>query len=85
MEKLAGIWYDGGRSPGAHGKIEQEEQQMEKLSKEELQQASGGVCEDAPHCPKCHSKDLILIGPADIGTPPCCRCNSCGYEWMLAL
>ena len=85
MEKLAGIWYDGGRSPRAHGKIEQEEQQMEKLSKEELQQASGGVYEDTPHCPKCQGKDLVLIGPGDIGTPPCYRCQACGYEWMLAL
>lgn len=58
---------------------------MEELNKEELQKASGGVCEDEPHCPKCRSKEIVLVGPADIGTPPCYHCNACGYEWMLAL
>ena len=64
---------------------ELEGNRMEELNKEKIQQASGGVYEDAPHCPKCQSTDLVLIGPVDIGTPPCYRCNSCGYEWMLAL
>lgn len=66
-------------------KREQEESRMKEVSKEKLQQVAGGVCEDAPHCPKCRSTDLILVGPTDIGTPPCYRCKSCGYEWMLAL
>ena len=58
---------------------------MEILYKEKLQQASGGVYEDAPHCPKCRSKELTLVGPVDIGTPPTYRCKACGYEWMMAL
>ena len=58
---------------------------MEELNKEQLRQASGGTGEDSPHCPKCRSSDLTLVGPADIGTPPCWRCNSCGYEWMMPL
>ena len=60
---------------------------MEKkeLNKKELQQVSGGANEDMPHCPKCQSRSLQLIGPADIGTLPSYRCESCGYEWMLAL
>ena len=58
---------------------------MEILDKEKLQQASGGVYEDAPHCPKCQNKDLELVGPVDIGTLPTYRCKACGYEWMLAL
>ena len=64
---------------------ELEGNRMEELNKEKIQQASGGVYEDAPHCPKCQSTDLVLDGQVDIGTPPCYRCNSCGYEWMLAL
>ena len=56
-----------------------------KLNKEELHWVSGGVYEDTPHCPKCQSKDLLPVGPVDIGTPPCFRCKSCGYEWMMAL
>ena len=56
-----------------------------ELNKNELQQVSGGVYEDTPHCPKCQSKDLQLVGPADIGTPPCYRCKACEYEWMMAL
>ncbi len=58
---------------------------MKEVNKEKLQQVAGGVCEDAPHCPKCQGRDLVLVGPADIGTPPCFRCKACGYEWMLAL
>ncbi len=58
---------------------------MEILDKEKLQQASGGVYEGAPHCPKCRSKELTLVGPVDIGTPPTYRCKACGYEWMMAL
>ncbi len=58
---------------------------MEILDKEKLQQASGGVYEGAPHCPKCRSKELTLVGRVDIGTPPTYRCKACGYEWMMAL
>lgn len=56
-----------------------------KLNKKELQHVAGGVYEDTPHCPVCHSRNLQLVGPADIGTPPCYRCKSCEYEWMMAL
>ena len=56
-----------------------------KLNKKELQQVAGGVYEDTPHCPVCQSRNLQLVGPADIGTPPCYRCKSCDYEWMMAL
>ena len=56
-----------------------------ELKKEELRQASGGIYEDGPHCPKCQSKELLLVGPVDFGTPPCYRCKDCDYEWMMAL
>ncbi len=85
MEKLGGIWYDGSNGAKNRNKNELGENRMDELNKEKIQQASGGVYEDAPHCPKCQSTDLVLIGPMDIGTPPCYRCSSCGYEWMLAL
>ena len=58
---------------------------IKELEQKELQQVSGGTAEDTFHSPKCRSKDVQLVGPADIGTPPCFRCNACGYEWMLAL
>ena len=60
---------------------------MEELNRKELENVSGGTnAEDySPHCPKCQSRDLELAGPVDIGTPPCYRCRSCGYEWMMAL
>ncbi len=58
---------------------------IKELDKEELHQVSGGVYEDTPHCPKCQSRDLVLVGPVDFGTPPCYRCKSCDYEWMMAL
>lgn len=57
----------------------------EELKAEELHQVSGGAYDDTPHCPKCQGKELVLVGPVDIGTPPCYRCQSCGYEWMMAL
>ena len=57
----------------------------QELKKEEMRKVSGGTYDDTPHCPKCKSKDLALVGPVDIGTPPCFRCKSCGYEWMMAL
>ncbi len=53
---------------------------MDELNKKELQQASGGVNEDGPHCPKCGSKELELVGPVDIGTLPTYRCKTCSYE-----
>ena len=58
---------------------------MNEIDNKQLEQVAGGTNNDAPHCPKCQSKDLVLIGPVDIGTPPCYRCQACGYEWMLAL
>ena len=58
---------------------------MKELNKEELHRVSGGVYEDIPHCPKCQSRELVLVGPMDIGTLPCYRCKDCDYEWMLAL
>ncbi len=58
---------------------------MDELNQKELQKAAGGLNADEPHCPKCGSSDLTLIGPVDIGTPPTYRCKACGYEWMLAL
>ena len=58
---------------------------MNEVDNKKLQQVSGGVNADTPHCPKCQSIDLMLIGPVDIGTLPTYRCKSCGYEWMMAL
>ncbi len=58
---------------------------MNEVDNKDLKQVSGGSNIDAPHCLKCHSTDLLLIGPVDFGTPPCYRCKSCGYEWMMAL
>lgn len=58
---------------------------VDELKKKDLQQAAGGLNTDDPHCPKCQSRELTLVGPADIGTPPTYRCKACGYEWMLAL
>ena len=43
---------------------------MEDLKKEELQKASGGVSTDTPHCPKCQSKDLMLVGRWISARPP---------------
>lgn len=59
--------------------------EKKELNTEELRRVPGGVYEDTPHCPKCQGKDLALTGPVDFGTPPCFRCKSCGYEWMMAL
>ncbi len=58
---------------------------MKELKHEKLEQVTGGTNEYAPHCPKCCSTDLELVGPADIGTPPCYHCKACDYEWMMAL
>lgn len=58
---------------------------IKELNKKEMRQASGGVYEDIPHCPKCQSRVLIPVGPMDIGTLPCFRCKNCDYEWMMAL
>lgn len=58
---------------------------MEELNKKDLEKAAGGLNAEAPHCPKCQSTELELVGPVDIGTPPEYRCKACGYEWMLAL
>ena len=73
MENLWGFWYDRGNSTKIAMINELEGNRMDELNKEKLQQASGGVYEDAPHCPKCQGTDLVLIGPVDIGTPPCYR------------
>ena len=51
----------------------------------ELEQVSGGFYDELNRCPRCQGKDLLATGPADIGTPPCFHCKSCGYEWMMAL
>lgn len=61
------------------------EMDKKELHETELQQVSSGANADIPHCPKCQSTDLKLVGPVDIGTPPCYHCRSCGYEWMMAL
>lgn len=61
------------------------EQEYKELRDKELQKVSGGVDAASPHCPKCHSTDLELVGKVDIGTLPTFRCKACGYEWMLAL
>ena len=58
---------------------------MDEIENKDLKQVSGGTDADEPHCPKCRSTDIELTGPADFGTPPCYRCKSCGYEWMMAL
>ena len=58
---------------------------MDELNRKDLQQAAGGLNADAPHCPKRQSRELTLVGPVGIGTPPTYRCKACGYEWMLAL
>ena len=36
---------------------------MKELKHEELEQVTGGTNEYAPHCPKCCSTDLELVGP----------------------